>query len=233
MKYLYFILATLTILSCRNGMRGSGNIIKSTRQLSEFTSMSVSGSIKVEIMTGAVASLIVEADDNIMPHVITNVSDKNLSIKLKGINNLRNATVRIFLVVPTLNKISTSASAEVRSAEAITNSDKISFTASSGSLINVNVGAPSISAGASSGADIILSGRTKNLSAESSSGSSVNLFGLKSENATASASSGADIDIFASIGLNASASSGSKVVYKGGATSVVKNVSSGGSVNPE
>ena len=233
MKYLYFILATLTILSCRNGMNGSGNIIKATRQLSEFTSMSVSGSIKVEIKAGAVASLIVEADDNIMPHVITNVSDKNLSIKLKGINNLRNATVRIFLVVPTLNKISTSASAEVRSAEAITNSDKISFTASSGSLINVNVGAPSISAGASSGADIILSGRTKNLSAESSSGSSVNLFGLKSENATASASSGADIDIFASIGLNASASSGAKVIYKGGATSVVKNVSSGGSVNPE
>ena len=214
-------------------MNGSGNIIKDTRQLSEFTSMSVSGSIKVEIKTGAVASLIVEADDNIMPHVITNVSDKNLSIKLKGINNLRNATVRIFLVVPTLNKISTSASAEVRSAEAITNSDKILFTASSGSLINVNVGAPSISAGASSGADIILSGRTKNLSAESSSGSSVNLFGLKSENATASASSGADIDIFASIGLNASASSGAKVIYKGGATSVVKNVSSGGSVNPE
>lgn len=233
MKYLYVILIAATIVSCRNGVSGSGNIIKATRQLSEFTSMSVSGSIKVEIKTGAVASLIVEADDNIMPHVITNVSDKNLSIKLKGINNLRNATVRIYMVVPALNKISTSASAEVRSDEAITNSDKISFTASSGSLINVNVDAPSVSAGGSSGADIILTGRTKNLSAESSSGSSVNLFGLKAEHATASASSGGDIDIFASVGLNASASSGANVNYKGGATSVVKNASSGGSVNPK
>ena len=233
MKYLYFILIATAVISCRNGMRGSGNIIKDTRQLSKFTSMSVSGSIKVEVKTGAVASLIVEADDNIMPHVVTNVSDKNLSIKLKGINNLRNATVRIYMVVPTLNKISTSASAEVRSTEAITNADKISFTASSGSLINVNVDAPSVSAGGSSGADIILTGRTKNLNAESSSGSSVNLFGLKAENATASASSGADIDIFASIGLNASASSGANVNYKGGAASVVKNVSSGGSVNLE
>ena len=233
MKYLYVILIAATIVSCRNGVSGSGNIIKDTRQLTEFTSMSVSGSIKVEVKTGAVASLIVEADDNIMPHVITKVSDKNLSIKLKGINNLRDATVRIYMVVPTLNKISTSASAEVRSEEAITNSDKISLSASSGSLINVNVDAPSISAGGSSGADIILTGRTKNLSAESSSGSSVNLFGLKAENAIASASSGADIDIFASMGLNASASSGGNVNYKGGATSVVKNVSSGGSVNPE
>ena len=233
MKYLYLILIAATIISCRNGVRGSGNIIKDKRQLSEFTSMSVSGSIKVEVKTGTEASLIVEADDNIMPYVVTNVSDKNLSIKLKGINNLRNATVRIYIVVPTLNKISTSASAEVRSEEAVTNSDKISFTASSGSLINLNVDAPSVSAGGSSGANIILKGRTKNLSAESSSGSDVNLIELKAENVTASASSGASIDIFVSVGLNASASSGANVKYKGGAPSVVKNVSSGGSVNPE
>lgn len=233
MKYLYLILISATIVSCRNGVRGSGNIIKDTRQLSEFTSMIVSGSIKVDVKIGAVASLIVEADDNIMPSVITKVTDRNLSIKLKGINNLKNATVRIYLVVPTLNKISTSASAEVRSDEVITNFEKISLTASSGSLINVNVDAPSVTADGSSGADITLTGRTKNLNVESSSGSSVNLFGLKAENATASASSGADIDIFASMGLNANASSGGSVNYKGGATSVVKNVSSGGSVNPE
>ena len=233
MKYLYFILATLTILSCRNGMRGSGNIIKETRQLAEINSVSVSGSIKVDVKTGIVRSLTVEADDNIIPYVVTNVSDKNLSIKLKGINNLRNATVRIYLVVPTLNKISTSASAELRSSEAITNSDKISFTASSGSLINVNVDAPTISAGSSSGAEIILKGRTKNLTAESSSGSDVSLFSLQAENATASASSGAEISVFGSVKINASASSGGNVKYKGGAQSLVKNVSSGGLVSAE
>ena len=233
MKYLYFILVTLIILSCKNGMRGSGNIIKDTRQISEFTSMSVSGSIKVEVKTGAVRSLTVEADDNIMPYVVTNVSDKNLSIKLKGINNLRNASVRIYIVVPILYKISTSASAEVRSSDVLTNSDKISFTASSGSLINVNVDAPSVAAGGSSGADIILTGRTKSLTAESSSGSSVNLFDLKAEDATASASSGAKISVFGSVKLKTSASSGGNVNYKGGALSVVKNVSSGGSINAE
>ena len=233
MKYLYFILATLTILSCRNGMRGSGNIIKETRQLAEINSVSVSGSIKVDVKTGMVPSLKVEADDNIMPYVVTNVSDKNLSIKLKGINNLRNATIHIYLVVPILNKISTSASAEVRSSEAITNSDKISFTASSGSLINVNVDAPTISADGSSGAEIILKGRTKNLTAESSSGSNVSLFSLQAENASASASSGAKISVFGSVQIKAKASSGGNVNYKGGAQSVEKNVSSGGLVSAE
>ena len=214
-------------------MRGSGNIIKETRQLAEINSVSVSGSIKVDVKTGTVPSLIVEADDNIMPYVVTNVSDKNLSIKLKGINNLRNATINIYLVVPILNKISTSASAEVRSSEAIINSDKISFTASSGSLINVNVDAPTISVDGSSGAEIILKGRTKNLTAESSSGSNVSLFSLQAENASASASSGAKISVFGSVQIKAKASSGGNVNYKGGAQSVEKNVSSGGLVSAE
>ncbi len=233
MKYLYFILMTVSIISCKNGLRGSGNIIKETRQLSEINSLSVSGSIKVEIKNGAIASLTVEADDNIMPYVVTNVSDKNLTIKLKGINNLRNATINIHLVMPAVSTLNTSASAEIRSSDIIKSNEKISFKASSGSLINLNVDAPIIFADASSGADIILSGRTRNITAESSSGSKVNLFALQAENASASVSSGASILIFASVGLNASASSGGNVKYKGGAPSVVKNVSSGGSVNAE
>ena len=233
MKYLYFILITLTVVSCRNGMRGSGNIIKETRQLSEINSITVSGSIKVDVKNGSVPSLTIDADDNIMRYVVTNVSDKNLSIKLKGINSLRNATVNIHLVIPTVSTLTTSASAEIRSSDIIKSIAKVSLKASSGSLINVNVDAPIIFADASSGAGITLSGRTKNLSAESSSGSTVNLSALQSENASASASSGATISISASVGLNASASSGGNIRYKGGAPSVVKNVSSAGSISPE
>ena len=233
MKYLYFLLLTLAVVSCKNGMRGSGNIVKETRQVSDINSVSVSGSIKVDVKNGLIPSLIIEADDNIMPHVVTNLSDNNLSIKLKGINNLKNATINIHLVVPTISKLTTSASAEIRSSEVITNTEKITFGASSGSLINVNVDAPVIFADASSGADIILTGRTKNLTAQSSSGSKVNLIALQAENVSASASSGAEITIFASVGINANASSGGNVKYKGGAASVVKNVSSGGSVSAE
>lgn len=233
MKYLYFILMTVSIISCRNGVRGSGNIIKVTKQLSDINSLSVSGAIKVDVKIGAIPSLVIEADDNIMSYVTTNVSDKNLSIKIKGINSIRNATINVYLVVPTITKVTTSASAEVRSDEIIKNTEKLSFNASSGSLINVNVDAPSVFADASSGADIILTGRTKNLTVESSSGSKVNLLALQAENASASASSGATISIFASVGLKANASSGGNIRYKGGAPSVVKNVSSGGSVSAE
>ena len=233
MKYLYLLLIAAAIVSCRNGVRGSGNIIKVTKQLSEINSLTVSGDIKVDVKFGAVPSLVIEADDNIMSYVTTNVSDKNLSIKIKGINSIRNATINVYLIVSTITKVTVSASAEVRTDEIIKNTDKLSFNASSGSLIKVNVDAPSVFADASSGADVILSGRTKNLIAESSSGSKVDVFALQAENATASASSGADILISASVGLKANASSGGNIKYQGGASSVIKNVNSGGSVNQE
>ena len=233
MKYLYFLLITLSVVSCKNGMRGSGNMIRETRQVSEISSASVSGPIKVDVKIGLIPSLIIEADDNIMPFVVTNVSDNNLNIKLKGINILINATINIHLIIPAITKLTTSASAEIRTSEIITNTEKVTFVASSGSLINVNVDAPVIFADASSGADIILAGRTKNLTAQSSSGSKVNLIALQAENVSASASSGAEITVFASVGINANASSGGNVKYKGGAASVVKNVSSGGSVSAE
>lgn len=233
MKYLLIIFSIVLIASCRNGITGSGNIITETRNVAAFTSISVSGSIKVNVKMGATTSVIVEADDNIMPKVISKVSGNNLTLKLEGINNLRNATVHINITVPMLNKVTTSASAEVSSTEVITSADKISCSASSASSIKMDVDAPTIFADGSSGADITLTGRTKNLTAESSSGSDVNLIGLQAENVTASASSGAEISLFASLGLKANASSGGNINYKGGAASVVKNVSSGGSVNPE
>lgn len=224
---------TVSIASCRPGITGSGKIIKETRQVAEFTSLNVSGSINVNLKMGANISVVIEADDNIMPKVISKISGNNLSLKLQGVNSLTNATINVEVTVPTLSKITTSAAAKVSGTDIIINAEKIAFSASSASRIQVAVDAPTIIAGGSSAANITLTGRTKNLTAESSSASNVNLFALHAENATASASSGAKISLFASVGINANASSAGNIRYKGGATSVVKNVSSAGSISPE
>ena len=55
-------------------------MIRETRQVSEISSVSVSGPIKVDVKIGLIPSLIIEADDNIMPFVVTNVSDNNLTL---------------------------------------------------------------------------------------------------------------------------------------------------------
>ena len=231
MKYFYLFLIPFFILSCKNGKRGSGNIIKQTRKISSINALNVSGPIQVIIDTGAVPKLDVESDDNIMEYVETASNNNTLTIKLKEINNLRNATIKIHLVIPALKSITASASANVHSNKTMPVNEMVIFKASSSSEINFSVNAPIIKTEASSGATIVLEGKTRELDAEGSSGSNIDLSLLKSETANASASSGSKITLFASITLKAAASSGGNIKYRGGAALLNNNISSGGSIN--
>lgn len=226
---LTIILAT----ACNHTKRGSGNIIKETRTVKSFDGISASGSLEVDIKSGPVATVIVETDDNIMPFVETNVSNNILKIKLRDINNLRNSTVYVHIVNPEFKSISSSASAEISADEEIANADKITLKASSGSSMNLQLNAPFVAGEASSGAEINAKGKTKNVNSSSSSGASINFSDLQAETGKASVSSGASISLFTSLSLEANASSGGEINYKGGAGSVQKKVSSGGSVNAQ
>lgn len=230
MKYLTLFILVIIFAGCTNSKTGSGNIISNTRDLGSFNAISASGSVNVTLQKGP-QSVVVETDDNIMRYVETAVSDNTLKIRLKNINNLRNATVNVYVTAPVLKDIDASASAEIESKGSITSDSEIELKASSGSKIQMDLDAPSVKADASSGGSVIVSGRTRNLTAKSSSGSNVNALSLKAENATANASSGGSVRVSASISVKAEASSGATVKYTGGATEVKKNESSGGSVS--
>lgn len=230
MKYLTFFILVVIFAGCVNSKTGSGNIISNIRNVGSFNVISASGSVYVTLQKGP-QSVVVETDDNIMRYVETAVSDNTLKIRLKNINNLRNATVNVYVTAPVLKDIDASASAEIASKGSITSDSEIELKASSGSRIQIDLDAPSVKADASSGGSVIVSGRTRNLTAKSSSGSNVNALSLKAENATANASSGGSVKVSASISVKAEASSGATVKYTGGATEVKKNESSGGSVS--
>ena len=230
MKYLTLFILVIIFAGCANSKTGSGNIISNTRNVAAFNAISASGSVNVTLQKGPQA-VVVESDDNIMRYVETTVSDNTLKIRLKNINNLRNATVNVYITAPVLKDIDASASAEIESKGSITSDSEIELKASSGSKIQMDLDAPSVKADASSGGSVIVSGRTRNLTAKSSSGSNVNALSLKAENATANASSGGSVRVSASISVKAEASSGATVKYTGGATEVKKSESSGGSVS--
>jgi hypothetical protein len=230
-RILILIISLVVMVSCRH-KRGSGNIISQTKTTGAFTGISVGGPFEVEIKNGAAQNVVVEADDNLMRYVDVRVINDELKINLENIS-VSKSHLKIYVTAPSINKIKTSAAAEVVGKDQLTSSGKIMLSASSASSIKVQVDAPKISTEASSGADIDVSGRTKDLNAEGSSGGDINAFDLLSENSTASASSGSSVHVNASISVDASASSGGKVAYKGAASNVKKSESSGGNVDKE
>jgi hypothetical protein len=231
MKYFSFLAFIFLFTSCmQHSKTGSGNIVTETRNIGSFNAVNASTSVHVDVAMGAKASVVVEADDNILPYVETSVSGGTLKISLRGINNLTNATINVHVTMPDVKGLDAEASAQITSKGILTGTGTIVLEASSSGGIDVSIDAPAVKAEASSSGDIVTKGRTKSVNAEASSSGSIKFFELHAENVRAEASSAGDIEVFASISIDGDASSAGSVRYTGGAASVKINEDSGGSV---
>jgi hypothetical protein len=230
MKQLLLLCTTLFVLNSCNITTGSGNIISQKRQVGNFTGITASQSIDVEVTIGAVTEVRVEADDNIMKHVITDVAGNGvLNIKIENMVSINNTHVKVFITTPGLKSIGASSSANVKVLGVIKSDGKVSFDASNSADIETEVDAPEVEAEANSSGSIILSGKTKNYKAKASSSGDIKSAQLLSENTNVAATSSGSADVHASVSLNAKASSSGSIDYRGAAT-VQKSVSSSGSV---
>ncbi len=208
---------------------GSGRIVNEKRSATNFTGINASNNIDVEIRIGQEVNIAVEADDNIIKHIITSVNDGVLDIRITNLHNFNTSHTKVYVTMPVLKSIAAQASASVKVVDVIKYDGKLNFTATSSADIDAQVDAPEIYAEANSSGSINLKGRTKNYTAEVSSSADINSFNLLSENTTVSANSSGSADVFASVNLTADASSSGDITYDG-AAAVKKSVSSSGSV---
>ena len=227
-KFLLFSIAIITLSACQF-KRGSGNIISEKRATGDFKGIAVGGDFDVQLLTGPVTEVLVEADDNMMNYVETRVSGDILKIGLRDLHNYGDAHRKVYITAPEITSIRASAAADVTAGNGLKSAGKLSFSSSSSGNISAEVDAPEIEVETSSASTVKLWGRTRNFHATASSGADVKAFDLLSENASVNASSGASARVHASLSLNANASSGANIVYRGSAT-LQKTVSSGGNV---
>lgn len=230
-KILFFSLLILLGFGCRF-KTGSGNVVSENRTVGNFTGISTSQGFEVEVVTGENYSVKVDADDNLMKYVVTEINGNMLKVGLENNVNVSNAHLRAKITAPSIESIRASSGATVTLKGMMKAESKATLDASSGATIRTAVDAPLVSAEASSGSQIFLTGRTQTLKFQASSSGSINAAELLSENAKVSASSGASVKVHASLKLDASASSGGNIKYRGGA-SVTSNTSSGGSVDKD
>ena len=227
-QVLFFLSAAVLLISC-DYTTGSGNIISEKRNVESFSGISVSNSIDVEVKMGSVATVEVEADDNIIEHIVTKVSGGVLKIGIEELHSISNAHIKVFITNPVLKSVNASSSAEVKVLDVIKDDGKLSFHASNSADIEAEVEAPEIEADASSSGSVMLSGRTKNYKAQASSSGDIKSAGLLSENTDVSANSSGSADVHASVSLTAKATSSGSVDYHG-AAAVKQTVNSSGSV---
>jgi len=238
MKTLTKITALLVLLittsSCfiegMTGIRGNGNVISEERSInSDFDAIKVQQGIKLYLTQGNQTELSIEADENILDLLITEVKNNELKIYFDK-NVYRAKSRKVYLTTNSISKIRTSSGASVKSENTLQVSS-LDIDASSGSSIKMYVNANEVSSESSSGADIDLYGKTEQFSANASSGSHIDANELEAVDVYAKVSSGANIDVNVTGKLTANASSGGDIDFEGNPTKVNKDTSSGGSVS--
>ena len=115
------------------GIQGNGEVVSDDRNISSnFSGIKVSQGIQVHISQGNETELTVEADENIIDLLITEIDGDILKIYFE--KNVNRATRNVYLTVDKLNSIRTSSGAHVKN-DGVFKTKTLSLDSSSGSHI--------------------------------------------------------------------------------------------------
>ncbi len=190
-------------------IHGSGNLVTEKRKTGDFKAVDVGGNLNIEIVQSEKVSVTVEADDNILPAIKTEVYDGVLRIWSES-KYKTSHSVAIRISAPSVEEIETSGVA------------RATFTGINNESIRVN------SSGASK---VSLSGSINSLEVEMSGASKIYASKLKAERASidGSGASSAEVEVVSYLSANLSGASG--VSYKGDPAEIKKSVSGAANVS--
>jgi len=209
------------------GVKGNGEVVTDTREITdEFTVVSASEGIDVYVTQASKFKIEVEADENIIDLIGTDI--KNGKLRIHAEKNIGRATKKVYVSLPDITGLKSSSGAHLTSEERI-KTDKLEIDASSGSILEVEVVANDVEIDASSGANIDVSGKAHTVYVDGSSGANIRARDLEAKIGNADASSGSNVSINVSEDLTADANSGGNISYSGD-PNVKKNKSVSGSV---
>ncbi|NNE78420.1 MAG: DUF2807 domain-containing protein [Pricia sp.] len=210
------------------GKKGNGRVVTDVRNVNEeFKSVSASEGLEVYITQAEDFEIEVEADENIIDMIATDI--KNGKLRIHSKENIGRATKKVYVSLPEITALSASSGSQVQGENRI-ESSRLEIDGSSGALLTIDLMADNLEIDASSGANLSISGDAKYAEIDVSSGGNINAGELQTSTCQAEASSGGNIKVQVSEALTANASSGGNIGYSGN-PNVQKKKSVSGSVH--
>jgi len=205
---LTFCLMTLFVLSgCHHGVKGSGVRKTEKRELPAFNAIETSGAFEVQVNCQQPASFEVEADDNLLPLVETEVRDGVLRIRTtRGYTSSGGIVARI--TVP----------------------DLVSVRSTGAGKFNVaNVKNEKFEIRSTGAATVVASGQSKAVKISSTGAGKIDAHDLRAADADVSVTGAAGVDVYATEELDVTVSGAGRVTYSGNPR-INKKVSGAGQV---
>jgi len=210
---LLLVACGLVLCGCKlhQGIAGSGVRKTEKRELKSFNAIDTTGAYEIDVTCQRPASFLIEADDNILPLIKTEVRDGILFVSNdQPYHSSKPVTLRVTL--PELNSVSSHGAGQINIADANSSDLKIESTGA---------------------ASVVATGTARSVTISSSGAGKIDTSKLRAEKARVDVHGATSIDVYASEQLDVDVSGVGHVSYSGNPKVVNKHVSGIGSVGPK
>jgi len=229
MKKLLLVLLSVFILYGCGFMRcihGSGRVISETRNVAEFSGISVGGNANLYITQGPTQSLRIEAEDNILPILRTKVEGRTLVIENKRcIQNHR--PINIYATMQDVRELEILGSGKIIG-ETIITTNKLDINISGSGKANLEVNADKLKTRISGSGDMAFSGKVTDFDVIVSGSGNIRARNLETNSSFITVSGSGDCIVSAKDELDVTISGSGRVEYYGEPLKVHSNVSGSG-----
>ena len=216
-----------------NKVKGNGKIVTLERSVGDYDGIGVSGWFDVELVDGKEGRLTLKGEENLLEHIVTEVKNGKLSIKVEKGYNLKPSSwddgILIIVPVESINSISLSGSGDIVGKTTLKASNFNTAMSGSGD-ITLDVEVRSLTASMSGSGDITLSGNTADFNATISGSGDIKAYELDADNVDATVSGSADIKVTAKKMLKARVSGSGDISYRGNPEKVDTKTSGSGDI---
>ena len=225
------LLLALVATGCdQNAIRGSGNVVEEQRPVSGFRGVHLAGIGTVTITMGDQEALTIEAEDNLLQYLETEVLDGVLWIGQQDNTNLRpRDPINFYLTVTELNSIAVSGSGEVKAPPLSAEQFSVA-TSGSGTIKIQNLNADSLDVAVSgSGETNVAGGEVRSQDVSISGSGQYDARDMSSATAVVHVSGSGKAIVWARDKLDVAISGSGSVRYVGN-PALTENVSGSGSI---
>ncbi|HEY6977362.1 MAG TPA: head GIN domain-containing protein [Chitinophagaceae bacterium] len=235
--YLFALSATIIAVSCdmmfRKTVHGNGNLTSQQRTVSNAERIKSMGNFSIDIIQGSPSSVKVEADENLLPYILTENSGDRLVIRTKeGYNLSSQNKLKVTVTTDKLEEVELNGSGNVNGIGKFSGADHLKISVAGSGDINLSANTPAVESSIAGTGNITLSGETKSSKIEIAGVGDYKAEDLMSENVEIHIAGSGNARVYAENNLDIHIAGSGDVFYKGNA-SVKQDIAGSGKIRKE
>ena len=231
---LLTLVFTFSACGWRN-VKGNGNVITSNRNEGRFDGVKTAGSFDLYVSQGDDYTIRIEAEENLMKYITTEVENGELKVRVKrGVNLRPRQDMKVFVTAPRFKELGIAGSGNIIAETNLSSDSPMEFSISgSGDIRASAVDAPKITVRIAGSGNASLAGNTRDAVYRIAGSGDIKCRELKTENTEVHIAGGGNVWSFCSQNLDVHIAGSGDVHYAGNPVNVKQKIAGSGNMIKE